>query len=93
MGFVGSRAGTKKSEIIRRLGPDFSGISAEELDADLDDLLDEENRGAVDPVLVGKDGRRFIRLKAPGGGIQKFYLEENGYRLEGQVQGDPNGGN
>jgi len=86
MGFVGSRAGPKKSDIILRLGHAYFGISAEQLDEDLTCLLKEEARGEVDPVCVGKDGRRFIKFKAPGGGLQKFYLEENGYRLEGQVQ-------
>ena len=85
MSFVGNRKGARKSEIVQKLGPDYFGISMEELDTELQLYRDDEFDGLVDPVYVDKEGRHFIKLNAPKGGIQKFYLEENGYHLKGDI--------
>ena len=90
MSFVGSRQGPRKSEIVQKLGPDYFGISMEQLEADIQYLREDEFHGHVDPVHVDKDGRRFIKLNAPGGS-RRFYLEEHGYQLEGDVHEIPAG--
>jgi phosphoglucomutase len=85
MSFVGSSKGPKKSDIVRKLGPNYFGISMEELEAEIQLYQDDEFNGLVDPVHVDKEGRHFIIFNAPNGGVQRFYLEENGYYVEGKI--------
>jgi len=85
MSFVGNREGPRKSEIVRKLGPDYFGISREELEDEIQLYRDDEFNDIVDPVCVDKEGRHFIKFDAPNGNIQRFYLEENGYRLKGDI--------
>ena len=85
MGFIGNRKGPRMSEIILKLGPDYFGTSMEKLEQDIELNWEEEYHGLVDPVYVDKDGRRFLKFHAPNGGTQRFYLEENGYHLEGSI--------
>lgn len=85
MSFVGNRRGPRKSEIVQKLGPEYFGISMEELAVEIQLYRDDEFNGIVDPVYVDKYGRHFIKFKAPDGGIQRFYLEENGYHFEGDI--------
>ena len=85
MSFVGNRRGPRKSEIVQKLGPDYFGISMEELEVEIQLYRGDEFNGLVDPVYVDKDGRHFIKFNAPNGSIQRFYLEENGYYLEGSI--------
>jgi hypothetical protein len=85
MGFIGNRKGPRMSEILLKLGPDYFGISMEKLERDIELNWEEEYHGLVDPVYVDKDGRRFLKFYAPNGDIQRFYLEENGYYLEGDI--------
>ena len=84
MSFVGNRKGPRKSEIAQKLGPDYFGISMEKFEAEIQLYRDDEYNGIVDPVYVDKDGRRFLEFYAPNDGTQRFYLEENGYYLEGK---------
>jgi len=85
MSFVGNRKGPRKSEIAQKLGPDYFGISMEKFEAEIQLYRDDEYNGIVDPVYVDKDGRRFLEFYAPNDGTQRFYLEENGYYLEGKI--------
>jgi len=89
MSFVANKKGPRKSEIVQKLGPDYFGISMEELMAEVQLYQDDEFNELVDPVYVDKDRRHFIRFNAPHGGIQEFYLEENGYYLEGNIDEIP----
>lgn len=85
MSFVGNRKGPRKSEIVQKLGPDYFGISMEELEAEIQLYRYDEYNDLVDPVNVDKEGRHFIKFYAPNNRKQKFYLEENGYYLEGSI--------
>jgi hypothetical protein len=85
MSFVGNRQGPRKSEIVQKLGPDYLGTSVEGLQAEIQLYRDDEFNGIVDPVCVDKEGRHFIIFKAPNEKTRRFYLEENGYHLEGQI--------
>ena len=85
MSFIGNKKGPRKSEIVQKLGPDYFGISMEKLEVEIQLHREDEFNGLVDPVYVDKDGRHFIKLYDPNGNVQKFYLEENGYNLEGHV--------
>lgn len=85
MSFAGNRNGPRKSEIVQKLGPDYFGISMEKLEVEIQLYQADEFNGIVDPVYVDKNGRHFIIFKAPNDGTQRFYLEENGYYLEGSI--------
>lgn len=85
MSFVGNRKGPRKSKIVQKLGPDYFGISMGELETEIQLYRDDEYNGLVDPVYVDKEGRHFIEFNAPNGRTQRFYLEENGYHLEGRI--------
>lgn len=87
MSFAGNRKGPRKSEIVQKPGPDYFGISMEELEAEIQLYRDDELNGLVGPVYVDKEGRHFIKFNVPNGGVQRFYLEENGYYLEGSIKG------
>jgi len=89
MSFVGNKEGPRKSEIILKLGSSYFGISGDALEEDLVDLQEDEAHGDIAPVYVDNEGRHFIIFKAPNGGTQKFYLEENGYYLEGSISTIP----
>ncbi len=85
MSFIGNRKGPRKSEIVQKLGPDYFGISIEKLNADIQLYRDDEYNDIVDSVYVDKEGRHFIEFYVPNDNIQRFYLEENGYHLEGDI--------
>jgi len=85
MSFVGNKDGPRKSEIVQKPGPDYFGISMEELETDIQLYRDDEYNGLAEPVYVDKDGRHFLAFYSPNGGTRRFYLEENGYHLEGQI--------
>ena len=85
MGFIGNKKGPRMSEILLKLGPDYFSISMEKLEHEIELNWEEEYHGLVDPVYVDKDGRRFLKFYAPNGTVQRFYLEENGYYLEGDI--------
>jgi hypothetical protein len=73
------------SRIVERLGPDYFGITAEKLADEIELYMEDESDGIVDPVYRDKTGRRFIFFNAPGGKVQKYYLEEDGYHFEGDI--------
>jgi len=85
MGFVGNKRGSRKSDIVAKLGADYFGISMEALDAELEEYLAEEGKGEVDAVYVDKDGRHYLLFYAPNGKTQRFYLDEHGCRLSGKI--------
>ena len=86
MSFVGNRRGPRKSDIVQKLGPDYFGITAEQLEAEIQLYRDDEFNGLVDTVYVDKEGRHFLKFNAPNTDLpQRFYLEENGYYLEGDI--------
>lgn len=87
MAYVGNRRGPRESEIVRRLGAAYFGISEAALEDEIDNwYLPEEARGMITPVRRNKAGRYYIKFSAPGGGHQDFYLDEHGYSLEGDVR-------
>lgn len=85
MGFVGSRTGPRKSEIVAKLGAEYFGISKAALEAEIEIYRDEEFRGVVDPIYEDDSGRRYLIFRAPKGSTQHFYLNENGYHIEGDL--------
>jgi len=85
MAFVGNRTGPRKSEILSRLGPEYFGITGDELEYEIEQCRQDERDGVVDCVFVDSNSRRYLEFYAPGGAIQIFYLDEHGYALEGDV--------
>jgi hypothetical protein len=85
MGFVGSPTGPRKSGIVRKLGAGYFGISKVALETEIEVYRDEEFRGIVDPVYEDGGGRHYLIFRAPKGNTQRFYLEENGYHIEGDL--------
>jgi hypothetical protein len=91
MAFIGNRQGPRTSDLALQLGPKYFGSSSEQFAREVEDYEEEEARGVVDPVCVDGNGRRFLRFNAPNGGVQRFYLEDHGYRLDGPIQEIPAG--
>jgi hypothetical protein len=60
-------------------------ITRDQLAVEIERYKDDEFRGEVEAVYRDSDGRRFLPFNAPGGGVQRYYLEENGCCLEGNV--------
>ena len=85
MGYVGNRNGPRKSIIVDNLGPSYFGITAKQLEDEIEIYKDEEWRGDIDPVYIDKDRRPYLLFNAPGNKTQKFYLDEYGYKLRGKV--------
>ncbi len=85
MGYVGNKAGPRKSIIVDKLGPQYFGISPQDLEVEIEGYQDEEFRSVVDPVRVDDQGRYYLVFYAPGGKTQRFYLDENGYKLDGDI--------
>lgn len=83
MAYVGNTHGPRKSEIVDRLGPEYFGITGADLEAEIGLYDGDEQRGVVDPVRKDKQGRYYLVFRAPGGGSQKFYLDEHGYSIPG----------
>lgn len=86
MAYVGNTHGPRKSEIVERLGPEYFGITGADLEAEIGLYEGDELRGEVDPVRKDKQGRYYLRFRAPGGGGQRFYLDEHGYSIPGKVK-------
>ena len=84
MAFVGNLNGPRESEIVLRLGPDYFGIDRSALDRDVEDYEETERNKAVAPVRVAEDGRYYVWFS--GREKQRFYLDEHGYALTGDVQ-------
>lgn len=84
MGYVGNRNGPCKSVIVDNLGLDYFGITAEQLETEIEIYKDEEWHGDIDLVYVDKDRRPYLLFNAPGNKTQKFYLDEYGYKLKGK---------
>ena len=85
MAFIGNRGGPKKSEVVARLGFAYFGITPEELAVEVENYEEDESRGVVDPVYRDSHGRWFLHFNAPNGRTQRYYLDEHGYHLEGDV--------
>jgi hypothetical protein len=85
VGFVGSKTGPRKSKIVGKLGPAYFGISKAALEGEIELYRDEEFRGIVDPVHEDDRKRYYLVFSAPNGGAQRFYPEEHGYHLEGDL--------
>jgi hypothetical protein len=85
MGYVGNLQGPRKSIIFGSLGPEYFGITTEQLEIDIRDNEDEENNKTIDPVYIDKNGRFYLIFNAPRSKTQKYYLDEHGYKLRGKV--------
>ena len=86
MAYVGNRQGPRESDIILRLGPSYFGITQETLEAEIEWHLEEEARGEIAPVRRDQFGKHFIIYSAPDKKTQNFYLEDNGYVLQGDIR-------
>jgi hypothetical protein len=87
MGYIGNLNGPKKSDILKELGCDYFGISDAELKIDIQLNKDEEFYDKViDPVRLDELGKPYIYFYGPGKTLQRFYLEEHGYKLQGKVK-------
>ncbi len=91
MGYVGNKAGPKKSIIVDKLGPQYFGISPQDLEVEIEDYQNEESRGVVNPVCVDDQGRYYLVFFAPGRKTQRFYLDENGCKLDGDILTEEDG--
>ena len=85
MAFVGNRKGPRESRIVIKLGPEYFGIDMPTLLRDVEGYEKSERQEAVVPVRVDAAGRAYIWFSRPTG-RQKFYLDEHGYQLEGEVR-------
>jgi hypothetical protein len=85
MSFLGNLNGPKESEIIEKLGPDYFGITWAELERDISDHKDAENRNEIIPVRIDDSGEPYILFSSPDKKGQRFYLQKEGYHLHGSV--------
>jgi hypothetical protein len=85
MSFLGNLNGPKESEITEKLGPNYFGITWEQLERDVADHVDAENRKEVVPVRIDSTGEPYIRFSSPDKKGQRFYLIKEGYQLHGKV--------
>jgi hypothetical protein len=90
MGYVGNINGPRKSEIVRKLGASYFGISDEELDKEIQIYLDEEYSGEIDPIQLDENKKPYLLFYGPEKIIQKFYLDSAGYKLTGKVKASIN---
>jgi len=65
MSFLGNLNGPKESEIIEKLGPNYFGISWEQLEAELSHNRFAENRNEIVPVNIDNTGEPYILLSSP----------------------------
>ncbi|MEK0336282.1 MAG: hypothetical protein QQN41_02485 [Nitrosopumilus sp.] len=88
MSYAGNLKGPRKSEIVSKLGADYFGITLQVLQNEILELEYEEEEVTlgVDPVHVDEKGQPYLEFLAPGKRIQRYYLEENGYKLEGEIK-------
>jgi hypothetical protein len=85
MSFLGNLDGPKESEIVEKLGPDYFGITWEELDTDILYYRDSEARKEVIPVRIDNSGEPYLLLSSSDKKGQPFYFQGEGYRLNGRV--------
>jgi hypothetical protein len=85
MSFLGNLNGPKESEIAEKLGPDYFGITWAELERDISDYEDAENRKEIVPVRIDNTGEPYILFSSPDKKGQRFYLRKEGYKLIGRV--------
>ncbi len=86
MGYVENTDGPKKLEFVKKLGPNYFGISENEFAEELQTFLDEEMSGVIDAVHLDPRQRPFLISSASGGKTQKFYLDSFGYKLKGTIK-------
>lgn len=85
MSFLGSLNGPRESEIVEKLGPDYFGITWEQLEVDISYHRDAERRNEVIPVRIDNSGEPYILFSSPDKKGQCFYLQKEGYHLYGSV--------
>lgn len=56
MSNIGNRNGPRESEILNKLGPNYFGCSAEDLESDISHHQYAESRGEVVPVHIDEKG-------------------------------------
>lgn len=90
MAYIGNINGPRESQLFNRLGADFFGITQEALEREIGYQESAEARGEVVPVRIDKaTNKAYIILsskdpKKP----HHFYLEDNGYTLEGDFSAE-----
>ncbi len=85
MSFLGNLNGPKESEIIEKLGPDFFGITWEQLENEISHNKYAESRNEVVPVRIDDTGEPYILFSSPDKKVQRFYLRKEGYKLRSTV--------
>ncbi len=76
MSYIGNRNGPRELEILNKLGPNYFGCSAEDLESDISHHQYAESRGEVVPVHIDEKGRPYIKFSSPKPGeTQRFILE------------------
>lgn len=85
MSFLGNLNGPKESEIIEKLGPDYFGITWEQLENEISHNRYAESRKEVVPVRIDDAGELYILFSSLDKRGQRFYLNREGYQLHGKV--------
>ncbi len=85
MSFLGNLNGHKESEIIEKLGPDYFGITWEQLEVDISYHKDAERKKEIVPVRIDDSGEPYILFSLPDKKGRRFYLQKEGYHLHGNV--------
>lgn len=87
MAYLGNKNGPRESDILNRLGPNYFGCSPAGLEEDISYHVYAESRGEVVPVHIDEEGRPYIEFSSSDKSKpQRFYLEENGYILRGDIK-------
>jgi hypothetical protein len=87
MAYLGNKNGPRESEIIDKLGPSYFGCSGAALEEDIAYHIDAEQREEVAKVHVDDSSHPYVLFSsAKAEGTQRFYLEEHGLRLEGDIK-------
>jgi len=86
MAYIGNFRGPKKSVIVAKLGPDYFGITSEQLNEEIYFYKVDEENMEVDSVHVDENGKPYVIFRAPLGKFQRFYLHEHGYILTGTIK-------
>lgn len=87
MAHFGSKDGPRESDVLEKMGAQFFGCSALELEEDVSYAQLSEQRGEVLPVHVDAAGRPYVIFSSPvPAQPQTFYLEDHGFVLVGEIK-------
>jgi hypothetical protein len=84
--YLGNLNGPKESEIVQKLGHEYFGITPAQLAADVELWEESERDLTVVPVYLDEPGRPYILFSRKNFHTERYYLHENGWRLEGDIE-------